>query len=367
MELYWFVFISFALSIMTGYIVIPNIVVISKRKKLFDLIDDRKSHTSHTVPRLGGVSFLPCAMFAFALSLGLRYYYGYPIGASFEIRAFFDAILILSGIAVVNFIGLADDLVGISYRLKFVVQAIACTFILMGGLTVTNLGGLFGLYEIPYFVGIIITVLAALLIINAYNLIDGVDGLCATLSIISLGFFGIWFLYYDMFIYSMIIFSFVGVLIAFLSYNYSRRIKIFMGDSGSLTLGFLIAYVALKVFDWSEFGEVYRMHNMQVIILSVIFVPIFDAVRVFAVRLAHGKSPFFPDRTHIHHKLLGCGLPHARVMMVLALMQIFLITINIMLRDININILLAIDILFMLSMNHLFNKVQSRRVKKHNK
>lgn len=214
-------------------------------KKLFDIPDERKVH-SGIIPRLGGISFVPTILFSLAFTTGLRYLIGYEIAIDslhFIVPEFY---FLVCGLTLLYLSGIKDDLVGLRYRSKFVIQIIAASLIPLSGLWINNLYGLFGIEELTPWLGIPFTILLTVFIVNAINLIDGIDGLASGLSSISLLTLGSLYIYYDQWIYAMLAFSTLGVLLPFFYYNVFGNVdrckKIFMGDTGSLTLGYILAF-----------------------------------------------------------------------------------------------------------------------------
>jgi len=375
MDKIFFVLLTFAISLAIGWVTIPKIVVISKIKRLFDKPDERKVHKKE-ISRLGGVAFVPALMISVSLVIGLRYYLHQPIPMISEINFITEFMFLLSSSFILFFVGLTDDLVGVSYKTKFGVQIISATLIAFTGLVPTTLFGLFGIHEISPFITGLLVIIIIVFIINAYNLIDGVDGLCSGLSSVALIALGAWFTYIEGYIYAMIAMGMLGVLLAFFYYNISsKRLKIFMGDTGSLTLGLLISFLALKFLQTattyapiSESSFIQNIHSPLAIIIGLLFIPIFDTLRVFTGRIMHRKSPFAPDKTHIHHKMLALGLTHIQSTITLIACQIGFVLLNLLLGEIlllNINIILLIDVTIAISINALINiKVKAHGITK---
>lgn len=361
MEKLFFVLLTFLISFVIGWIAIPRIVIISKIKRLFDKPDARKVHHD-AIPRLGGISFFPSMMIAVSMMLGFRYYLNYVLPPQTEVFFVSEFMFLLSGMFVLFFIGMADDLIGVGYRYKFLAQIFAASMFAFAGLAVTSMGGVFMVYQMPYWLATVLTILFVIYIINAFNLIDGVDGLCSGLSSIILMCFGVWFIYRDMYVYGMLALGMLGVVIAFFKYNVTgNRLKIFMGDTGSLTLGILIAFLALKFIDLSQDVSpvFYQIKAPIAMIIGLLFIPLFDTSRVFISRVKRGKSPFHPDKTHIHHKMLNLGFSHLQSTAILMGTQVLFIGMNILLSEVlslNINIVLAIDIFVAVGINHLINR-----------
>lgn len=365
MELNSIIFLVFVLSAMAGVLTIPRIVLISKKKRLFDKLCARKSHTG-AIPRLGGISFLPAFLFAFTIGVGVRYMYGMHIATPSELVIPREFMFLTAGATLLFCIGLADDVAGVGYKAKFVAQVLAAGLLLCSGVWISNLDGLFGIHEIPASVGMTLTVLVVVLLVNAYNLIDGIDGLCSGLSLLALATFAIWFGMHQIPIYAMMAMAMAGVVAVFFFYNVKgKRLKVFMGDTGSLLLGFLIAFLGLKFYDLNVNGEYYRIDAAPAVFLGIVFIPAFDTVRVFCTRMMAGLSPFYPDRRHIHHKLLRLGVTHLQGTLVLFVLQAACILLNFLLRNININILLVIDIVLGLLVNSVLTQMGNRYEQRH--
>lgn len=357
-----FVFIAFVLSMVAGWITIPQIVVISKRKRLFDEINERKVHTS-AISRLGGLSFFPSAMFAFTLCLGLRYYNGIGLDILSESVLLTDMLFMMSAMFIIFMIGLADDLVGVGYRYKFVVQIMAGLLLVLAGLDFDNLAGLFMVHELSWWISAVITVLFTVFILNAFNLIDGVDGLCSGIGSFILIVLGTWFVMAGYYVYAMFASAMLGVVITFFRYNFfGERLKIFMGDTGSLTLGFMVVFLSLKLLQCNGSPQTMlygaTLENPLALILGLLFIPAFDVLRVSVNRVNNGKSPFHPDKTHLHHKLLAAGLTHRRCTFSVLLLVVFFSGLNFVLGEVvmlNINYIIIVDMVIAILINHFLN------------
>ncbi|MEG1607254.1 MAG: MraY family glycosyltransferase [Mucinivorans sp.] len=376
MEKLVFVCATFLISFALGWVSIPRIVVISKLKRLFDVPDARKVHTQ-AIPRLGGISFFPAMMIATTMMLGFRYSFNFMLPPDTEVQFMSEFMFFMAGMFVLFFIGVADDLVGVGYRYKFLAQIFAASMLIGTNLSFLNMGGLLGMWEVPFAVAAVLEVLLIVFAVNAFNLIDGVDGLCSGMSSIIMACLGFWFIYSNMYIYAMISFGMLGVVLSFFRYNISgKRLKIFMGDTGSLTLGFLIIFITLKFVNLAQNGstpsDIYQIKSPIAIMVGLLFVPLFDTLRVFISRIARGKMPFSPDKTHIHHKLLAMGYSHLHSTLLLMLMQIIFIVLNITLSEvlsINLNLVILIDIILAVSYLFYVNKeleIKQRKTAKNN-
>lgn len=360
----FFVILTFAISAAIGWFAIPRIVIIAKIKRLFDEPNSRKVHKG-AIPRLGGLSFFPAALFSFAFVLGLRYYYGYDISLDLQVELLTEFLFVMAGMLILYFVGMADDLIGVGYRNKFVAQIFAAVCLVFAGVTVFDLQGLFGVYRLPFAMDALLTIAAVVLTVNAFNLIDGVDGLCSGLGTIILTTLGILFIYYQLFVYAMFAFGMVGVLIAFFQYNVlGTRLKVFMGDTGSLTLGYMIVFLGLKFVNLENTTFIALGLNSTLAILAgLLFVPVFDTCRVFVSRISRGKSPFFPDKNHVHHKLLQLNRTHLQSTGILLLMETGFILMNFALAELvgmGISWVLLIDILLGVGVNVTLNRLIGR-------
>lgn len=366
MELLLFVFLAFIISLIIGLIAIPNIVIIAKAKRLLDKPSSRKVHVD-AVPRLGGISFFPSAMIAFCFALGIRYYFDFELPLEREGVFLTEFLFFIAGIFMLYIIGLADDIVGVGFRQKFFVQIVSASLLILAGLGIDSFEGLFLLNDPGEFITSTFTIISVVLVINAFNLIDGVDGLCSGISVIVLSTFGGWFAYIGEYVYAMMAFSMIGVVVTFFLYNVlGRRLKIFMGDTGSLTLGFMIAFLGLKFvsFDTSTYPDTIYLVSPLTLLGGVLFVPLFDTMRVFLSRIMKGKSPFHADKTHIHHKLLALGFSHLQSTSILLISTVCFLLLTILLSQVlglNINIVFLINILVSVFINFMLNKLSARR------
>lgn len=241
--------------------------------------------------------------------------------------------------------------------------------LLAGGLGVDNFGGLFGLYALPCGVTWLMTIMTVVLIINAVNLIDGIDGLASGLSAIALGFFAAIFYIHGVYDCAMIALATMGVVLSFFYYNVfgdaAKYKKIFMGDTGSLTLGFILTCLAFRALHLPVTVGPFPNINRFVLAFAPLLVPCFDVVRVFIVRLSLRHNPFMPDRRHLHHAMMAAGLPHRQTMMLILLISVFFIVVDCMLAEyINITYVLVVDIALYVGMMLLLRRIRLSRTEK---
>lgn len=348
---------AFLLSVLLAAIVIPRIIFISYKKRLFDVPDSRKVHKT-PVPRLGGLAFLPVIMISVCIITGIRYYMNDPVDSIWSSGLFMQYLFLVAGMTLLYLIGVADDLVGVGYRYKFVVQILSASFLPLSGLWINDLGGLIGLHAIPAYIGMPLTVFLVVYITNAINLIDGIDGLASGLTCIALGLLIIVCALVGQWTHALLASATLGVVMAFYYYNVfsvSGR-KLFMGDAGSLTLGYILSFLILHFWMQGPYWDPFKM-NLNMVTISTLFIPLLDVVRVFYSRVRDGRNPFLPDKNHIHHKLLRTGMKVHRVMFSLLLLSIFFVATNFILSfHINATFMLLLDLILWYMLHLVINR-----------
>lgn len=317
---------AFLFAFVITIVSIPKIIRISYKKSLMDEPGERSSHLKK-VPTLGGIALyfgIVVSTSIFATELGANY-------------AFF-----LSAITILFFVGLMDDLLVVAPDKKLYAQLISTTFIIFGsGIMINSFNGLLGINELNYWVGVIFTYIVFIVLINAYNLIDGIDGLASGIGIvISLAFI---FIFYRIFDYSIgiLAISVVAVLLGFLKYNLSKTFKIFMGDTGSMVIGFILTFMAIRFLYLSGLPN-YNLITAPVLLLFIFCIPVIDTLNVFIIRTLNKKHPLHPDKNHLHHQFLKLGYNHAQTSIILVLINILFIGIGYYFRYLEINILFLI-------------------------
>jgi len=355
------ILLSFLISFGITIFVIPRILLISFKKKLFDMPDERKIHEG-IIPRLGGVSFFPSILFSLSFVIASHYLYSGYIPENIT-KLFPELLLIMCCLIMFYLVGVADDLIGVRYHQKFLVQIFCGILLTTSGLWINNFHGLFGIHEISPYIGVPFTIFIVVFIINAVNLIDGIDGLASGLSSIALFIFGLLFIYQRQGVYAMVAFSTLGVLIPFFYYNVfgkaERQSKIFMGDTGSLTIGMILSFLTVR-FSMYDVHAVHSLDGSIVIAFSLLIIPMFDVIRVMIRRFRTGKHIFKPDKNHIHHKFLSMGFTPRRAMVTILCISGLFAAGNILLHSyINITLLLFLDIAVWIGMHVWMN----RRVK----
>ena len=238
------------------------------------------------------------------------------------------------GLLLIYSVGIVDDLIGLSANIKFVVQIISASLLPLAGLYINNLYGLFGIHEISYWVGVPLTIFIIVFICNSMNLIDGIDGLCAGLSEIALGGFLLTFMEEGLVVYCILIAGLMGVLVPYLYFNLfgksKNNRKIFMGDSGSLTLGFILSFLFVKLSMDNRLVMTYDPTRMNIAV-SLLLIPTFDVARIIIYRLRYHRPIFDADKNHIHHRLMNLGLTMHQALITILGLALAFIAINMLL------------------------------------
>jgi UDP-N-acetylmuramyl pentapeptide phosphotransferase/UDP-N-acetylglucosamine-1-phosphate transferase len=320
---------------------IPKIISLVEYKNLMDDPTSRSSHLK-TTPTLGGIAFF------IALILSLFFLKDWSLSN--------DNIYLIPGLTILFITGLKDDLLVLSPTTKILTQLISIFFVLANETyVIQSLNGFFEIQEIPLFFYYTIGCVVMLVIINAFNLIDGIDGLASIVGIVILTAYSLIFYYSNENFYVLLCLTLIGCLIAFLRFNLSSNKKIFMGDTGSIILGFIISvlslrFMALPVESYNNLP--FQPENTPLIAICILFVPLFDIARIFVLRLVNKKNPFSPDRNHTHHVLVDYfKISHCQLSFIIGgfnLVFIYLIIFFCAENNFCITILLAITILTLL-------------------
>lgn len=312
---------AFVASLLISLVSIPSILKVAQLKNLFDEPDERTVH-SYSIPTLGGL-----AVFS-----------GFTISSLFfcDIVAIPELKLIIAGTIILFFIGIKDDILVIAPLTKLLGQIFA-TFLIVffSDLELTNLHGFFGIYEIPRYLGIPLTIFVFLVVINGFNLIDGIDGLSASIGVVSAGSLGIWFFLVEEYQYAILSAATIGALIGFLRYNvFSKDNKIFMGDTGSLILGLVISVLIIKFNQMNiNHDNDYYKYGAPAISIAILTIPLFDTLRVMFIRFFQRKPLFRPDKQHIHHVFIQLGLSHKQAVLIIVIINILFVTAAMLLHN----------------------------------
>lgn len=331
--------LGFLFSFLITFFSVPTIIKISRRKNLMDEPGIRSSHL-RKIPNLGGIAI----------------FYSIGICASIFAYELFDLYKFLfASLIILLYVGVMDDIVVMRAYKKLVAQIIVSALIVVGSdIRIRSLFGVLGIYELGYFVSVIFSIVTFIILINAFNLIDGIDGLAGGYSLICSALFGISYYRLGEYNYPLVILSavIIGAVLAFLYYNLSnyRTSKIFMGDTGSMLLGFLLAFTSIcfiNIFIDRKLPGVPRYHlqSAPAVAVAILILPIVDTLNVIIIRLAQKKSPFDADKNHIHHKLLKLNLTHRRSSFYIIVYYLFVVAVAYYFRHVNINLLLVMVVM----------------------
>lgn len=328
------IILGLVLSFIVGFYAIPVIITVATQKKLYDIPNERKIHTT-PISSLGGlgifVAFMMGLLVATDVTTSVK-------GFQYLIAAFM----------VIFFFGIKDDILVLSPIKKFIGQIIvACILVFKAKLVITNMHGFLGIHAITYTSGCLLTLFTIIVIMNAYNLIDGVDGLAGTVSVITSAVFGFFFWINGDIFYSVLAFSFAASVFSFLIYNYSPA-KIFMGDTGAMLSGAVNAILVIHFISTAKSATVFPIEAAPAMGFGILLMPLLDTLRVFALRMIHGRSPFYPDRNHLHHFLLDRGFSHTQVTLTIGASSIAFIFLTFLALPIGVTwvILLQIVVFF---------------------
>lgn len=331
-----FVILSFVIALSIALYAVPVVIRIAHTLKMFDLPNGRSS-AREAVPTLGGIAI----------------FLGFVLSTTFSVNGYIFPGLtyIITAVLLMFFVGLKDDILNISAYKKIVAQLItAAILIFLAKIRFTNLHGFLGIEEIGYIQGVFLTAFVMIVFINAYNLIDGIDGLAAGLSIFATTVFGVWFFICGHFEYAVLSFSLVGALSGFFFYNvYGIKNKIFMGDTGSLILGTVLSIIVIKFNELNiDQTAPYAIASAPAVSFAILIYPLVDTMRVFVIRILYKKSPFLPDKNHLHHRLLALGFSHKKATYtIIAINALFVIPVF-TLQNIGITWLMIFNILISL-------------------
>lgn len=328
---------GFLSSLILTWVSIPTIVKISKFKKLFDVPNKRTSHLQET-PTLGGLAVFS----GFTVSIII---FSHISGA-------FELLYIVGGLIPLFFIGIKDDILIIDPKKKVFGQILSSLMVIwIGGIRITNFHNVLGLDSLSPLSSILFTVFLFLVLINGLNLIDGIDGLASAIGILITLFYGAWFILTGYFNYGIIAVSLTGSLASFFCFNvFGKENKIFLGDTGSTIIGFIIAVLTVKFLECNLLAnEEFRIHSAPAIAISFLIIPLFDTFRVFILRIMNGKSPFQADRNHMHHLLLSLGISHLKATVIIISVNLFIISIVFIFRNLGVvmvTVLMLVIIIF---------------------
>lgn len=338
MEMFLLIYIT---SFLTVALSISPLITIAIRKRLFDApSEDRKIH-KRIVPNLGGLAIFSGFLFSLAIFIDL---------STLKVANY-----LLSAGIVIFMIGLKDDVIGVDPMKKFIAQFIAAFIVtIMADIRLMDLGGFMGVYELSYPFSIGLSVLTIVGIVNAYNLIDGIDGLSGTLGV------GLSLVYAYLFFsagelgWTYVCLALAGSLTGFLIHNISPA-RIFMGDCGSLMVGFLAAVLSIQFINTASANVIdvgfTFITSAPALAMAIVILPLFDTLRVFAIRIVNNQSPFKADRNHLHHRMLALGLNHMQATGVLNLVAVLFIATALVFQNVGSNQLVGVLVFMIILLN----------------
>jgi UDP-GlcNAc:undecaprenyl-phosphate/decaprenyl-phosphate GlcNAc-1-phosphate transferase len=336
---------SFFLVVLTT----PSLIRVAILKRLLDEPDDDRKLHGRRIPTIGGIIIFAATFFSFALWFPTESFFKvegigntisdlkYLSEVTLASNSINDFKYILATVLILFFVGVKDDIVGTAAIKKLGAHIlVGLVLVLMANVKITSLHGMFGVTEIPEWLSIFLSLFTIIVIVNAFNLIDGVDGLAGGIGLIVSLSFGTWFYLAGDHVLSLLAFSLAGSLFAFLFFNFNPA-KIFMGDSGSLTIGLIISILAIRLIDYprldQSISQVLDETSRPLFAMSVLVYPLLDTLRIFIYRIARGVSPFSADRNHIHHRLMDLGLGHKGTVIILYAFNIHIILLCVLLRN----------------------------------
>jgi len=315
------IFLAFIAAELLSAYSIPIIVQIAKAKSLTSSPNHRTSHSNNT-PTIGGLALFSTILVVSLSTINIS-------GFSFLNESTVMPALpsIIAGVTILFFIGMKDDLLGIHWKKKLTGEVVAMLIIcIIGDQRITNMQGLFGINELTYIVSVLLTVFIGIALINAFNLIDGIDGLATAIAILASFTFGLSFFLSGEKEYAILCAIIIGTLLPFFYYNvWGTKNKLFMGDTGSLILGFLMTALVIR------FNKIFFIPGgaitpaVAAISIGIMIIPVFDTLRVFVLRIHYGGSPFRADKRHIHHVLIDLGFSHLKATLIIAAVNILFI------------------------------------------
>ena len=348
--IYYSTIIPLMLAAVLALFIIPRILVVSVKKELMDEgATVRDGKIKRNIPRLGGVSLFPILVISVGLPLGCTFLLNENFTTNGENMPYFvQFMMVLTGLTSMYLLGVMDDLVGVPLKSKLAIELIAAMLVPLSGLWIDHLDGLFGIYELSPWIGKPLTMVGVLYVTNTVSMLDDVDGLASGMSMIAFGVLAVLCGIASQFLLMMVCVAMVGVLGPFLFRNVlGSRIrwrKLFFGDTGGLTIGYLLAYITIAV---SMLGGKALPDGVGMACFGTLLIPMFDVMRVGITRLVNGRNVFRSgDHNHLHHRLAKAGLTPHQVLLTVLLITSFFICVNIagVWLGVDLSLLLVADV-----------------------
>lgn len=342
----------------------PALIKVAVLKRLIDMpTEERKIH-KRAVPTIGGIIIYAATLFSFSLWYNIDDLHDF--GQIYESVKEFKILVATS--LVLFFVGVKDDIIGTSPVKKlFANILVGLILVLMGDIRITGLHGVFGVEGIPHWGSVFLSLFTYIVVVNAMNLIDGIDGLAAGVGFIAASAFGVWFVFANEYTLASLSFSLSGALLGFLIFNFSPA-KIFMGDSGSLIIGMFICVLSIKLIEYplASLDHFWVHISKPIVVIAALSYPLTDTLRIFIIRAAKGQSPFAADKNHLHHRLLDCGFSHAKTVIIIYVFS--LVTVGASLLSYFLNpslslfVVIACCVLFILTIHLSYKKAQKKQL-----
>lgn len=332
-----------------SFLMLPVIIKYSLQKNLVDIPGRRKIHKKIT-PSLGGIAIF------------VGFFVSVIIWVDFSQLS--EIKFLLVPLFIVFIIGVRDDLVPLRAYIKLLGQIVAIAFLIFFfNERLTGFYGVLTLHELPTGISYLLTLATIIVVTNAFNLIDGLDGLAGTISSIALLFFGVWFYLAGDFIFSIMAFSMLGAILAFLIFNWEPS-EIFMGDTGALVIGLMLSVMTIHFINHNSQlsqEDPLRFTASVATAACIIIIPLIDTVRIIILRLSKGKSPLKPDKSHIHHAIMRLGMTHSQSTIILAIVHVVYICLAIVASNIGENWVLLGLLLFSITLSVILDRLILKR------
>lgn len=329
-----FLILVFFTSFFVVLLCTPSLIKVAILKRLFDAPNELRKLHKRMIPTIGGIIIFAGTLFSFSL-----WFPSQKLHDAIQIyNAMDDYKYIVCTLLIMFFVGVKDDIIGTAPVKKLIAHVlVGMILVLMGDIRISSFHGIFGIDVIPYWASIFLSLFTYIVVVNSFNLIDGIDGLAGGIGLIASVAFGTWFAFAGDPVMAALAFSLSGSLLAFLMFNFSPA-KIFMGDSGSLTIGLIICILAIKLvsYDVSNINNVFILQiSKPIFVMSVLVYPLIDTLRIFVYRAVRGISPFSADRNHLHHRLIDLGYNHRKTVIIIYIINILIIGVAMSLTNIN--------------------------------
>ena len=343
------IILGFITAFTLTYTIIPVIIRVARERRIYDRPNERSSHLEPT-PSLGGIGIFAGTICAVVLWTPLE---------TFGVLQY-----ILAAFVLIFLIGVMDDLLPLSPTKKFSGQLlVAIILAYKADVRITSFYGLFGVYQLPELTSFVLSIVVIITIINSFNLIDGIDGLAGSIGLLACVSWGAWFQAADSAALAVVAFSLAGAIVAFMKYNFTPA-KIFMGDTGSMLIGTVCAILAVSFIEQNHTplaAHVYLFDAAPAIAVGILILPLYDTLRVFTQRVMKGRSPFSPDKTHIHHLLLDLGMSHMKATAVLLLINMLFIVGTVLLNRAGTALLLCLELAIMALLTYFLQRILQKR------